>query len=100
MARSRQEWPSLSPFLWLAGVVLVLYFTRAVLIPLALALTLSFLLMPMVMWLQRRHLRRGLAVAIAVLIFAAAIGGMCWVVAGQLLQVANDLPRYRENIHS
>jgi predicted PurR-regulated permease PerM len=100
MARPRQEWSSLSPLIWLIGVVLILYFARPILIPLALALTLNFLLTPMVMWLQRFSLRRGLAVALVVLIFSAAVGGMGWVVAGQLLQVASDLPKYRENIRN
>ena len=100
MARPRQEWSSLSPLIWLVGVVLILYFARPILIPLALALTLNFLLTPMVMWLQRFSLRRGLAVALVMLIFSAVVGGMGWVVAGQLLQVASDLPKYRENIRN
>jgi predicted PurR-regulated permease PerM len=100
MARSRQEWSSLHPLIWLVGVVLFLYFARPILIPLALALTLNFLLTPMVMWLQKFSLRRGPAVALVVLIFSAVVGGMGWVVAGQLLQVASDLPQYRENIRN
>ena len=100
MARPRQEWSSLNPLIWLVGVVLFLYFARPILIPLALALTLNFLLTPIVMWLQRFSLRRGLAVALVMLIFSAVVGGMAWVVAGQLLQVASDLPKYRENIRN
>src|SRR5215467_1114031 len=100
MARSRQEWSSLNPLIWLVGVVLFLYFARPILIPLALALTLNFLLTPMVMWLQKFSLRRGPAVALVVLIFSAVVGAMGWVVAGQLLQVASDLPQYRENIRN
>jgi predicted PurR-regulated permease PerM len=100
MARSRQQWSSLNPLIWLAGVILFLYFARPILIPLALALTLNFLLTPMVMWLQKFSLRRGPAVALVVLIFTAVVGGMGWVVAGQLLQVASDLPQYRENIRN
>ena len=41
MSRSRQDSPTLSPLVVLAGVILILYFARAVLIPLALALTLG-----------------------------------------------------------
>ncbi len=90
----------MNPLVILAGVVLILYFARAVLIPLALALTLNFLLTPMVMWLQKLSIRRVPAVALAMLISVAAAGGMGWVVANQLLQVANDLPKYRQNIHN
>jgi predicted PurR-regulated permease PerM len=100
MSRSRQDSPSSSPLVVLAGVILILYFARPVLIPLALALTLNFLLTPAVMWFQKLPMRRVPAVALVMLISAAAIGGMGWVVAGQLLQVANDLPRYRLNIHN
>jgi predicted PurR-regulated permease PerM len=84
----------------LAGIVLILYFARPVLIPLALALTLNFLLAPLVMWLQKLRLRRVPAVALATLISLAVVGSLGWVVARQLLQVANNLPQYRLNIHN
>jgi predicted PurR-regulated permease PerM len=99
MSRPQQESPTHSPLIWLAGVILILYFARDVLVPLALALTLNFLLAPMVMWLQRRRMPRGLAVAVVMLLTSAAVVGMSWVVADQLLQVASDLPKYRLNIH-
>lgn len=98
MVRSRQEWSSLNPLIWLVGVILFLYFARPILVPLALALTLNFLLTPVVMWLQRLHFRRVLAVAVVMLASSAIVGGFGWVVAGQLLQVTSDLPKYRENI--
>jgi predicted PurR-regulated permease PerM len=100
MSRSRQDWPSLTPLVILFGTVLILYFARAILIPLALALTLNFLLMPMVMSFQRLRMGRVPAVALVVLISVAVLGGVGWVVARQLLQVANDLPKYRLNIHN
>ena len=100
MSRARKESSPLNPLVWVAGVILILYFARPVLIPLALALTLNFLLTPMVVWLQRLRVGRGVAVAVVMLVFAAVMGGMGWVVAGQLLQVASDLPKYRLNIHN
>jgi len=90
----------LNPLVVLAGVILILYFARAVLIPLALALTLNFLLTPMVIWFQKLGMRRVPAVALVMLISVAAVAGMGWVVADQLLEVANDLPKYRLNIHN
>ena len=66
----------MSPLIWLAGIILILYFARAVLIPLALALTLNFLLMPMVLWLQRLRIRRVFAVALVMLISIGAVGGI------------------------
>jgi predicted PurR-regulated permease PerM len=100
MSRPRQEWPALNPLVVLAAVILILYFARSVLIPLALALTLTFLLSPMVAWFQKLPMRRVPAVALVALISVAALGGMGWVVANQLLEVANDLPKYRLNIHN
>jgi predicted PurR-regulated permease PerM len=100
MSRRRQQASTLSPLIWLVVVILILYFARAVLIPLALALTLNFLLTPMVMWLQRLRIPRVLAVAVVMLVSTAVVAGMGWVVADQLLQVASDLPKYRLNIHN
>ncbi len=100
MSRARNDSPAVSQLLILVGVVLILYFARAVLIPLALALTLSFLLTPLVVWLEKLRLRRVPAVALATLICFAALGGLGWIVAKQLLQVANNLPQYRLNIHN
>jgi predicted PurR-regulated permease PerM len=100
MSRRRPETSTLSPLLGLVVVILILYFARAVLIPLALALTLNFLLTPMVTWLQRFRMSRVPAVALVMVISAAVVGGMGWVVSDQLLQVASDLPKYRLNIHN
>ncbi|MGA7337608.1 MAG: AI-2E family transporter [Candidatus Sulfotelmatobacter sp.] len=100
MNRSRPEAPALNPLVVLAGVILILYFARAVLIPLALALTLNFLLTPMVLWFQKLGVRRMPAVALVMLISVSVVAGMGWVVADQLLEVANDLPKYRLHIHN
>ena len=100
MSRVRQDSSTLLSLAILVGVVLILYFARAVLIPLALALTLNFLLTPLVTSLQKLRLGRVPAVALGTLIFFAALGGLGWIVARQLLQVANNLPEYRLSIHN
>jgi predicted PurR-regulated permease PerM len=100
MSRPRQDSPAFNPLVVLGGVILILYFARAVLIPLALALTLNFLLTPLVMWFQKLPMGRVPAVVLALLISVVAIGGLGWVVGNQLVQVANDLPKYRLNIHN
>jgi predicted PurR-regulated permease PerM len=87
------------PVLLLATVIAVLYFGRPILIPVALALTLNFLLTPAVTYLQRFRMRRVPAVIIAVAIAGSLVGGVGWVVAKQLLLIADDLPNYRENLH-
>ncbi|MGB6481749.1 MAG: AI-2E family transporter, partial [Candidatus Sulfotelmatobacter sp.] len=100
MSRSRPDSPALNPLVVLAGVILILYFARAVLIPLALAVTLNFLLTPMVLWFQKLGLRRGPAVALVMLISVSVVAGVGWVVTDQLLEVASNLPKYRLHIHN
>src|SRR5690348_3312388 len=56
--------------------VCCLYFGRSVLIILALGVLLSFVLQPVVAYLQRTGLRRALAVVLTVLIALAVVGGL------------------------
>ena len=84
----------------LLGTVAALYFAREILIPLAFALTLTFLLTPAVALLQRLHIGRVVSVLATVLVSIAVAVGISWVIANQLVDVANQLPRYRQNIHA
>ncbi len=69
-------------------------------IPFAFALTLTFLLSPVVDLLQRLHAGRALSVFTTVLVSIAVAGGIGWIIANQLVEVANQLPLYRENIQA
>jgi predicted PurR-regulated permease PerM len=100
MSRARQDSSTLNPLLILAGVILLLYFARAVLIPFAFALALTFLLAPMVAWLQKLGLRRLPAVTLAIIVSLAALVALGSIVSRQLLKVADDLPKYRLNIRN
>ncbi len=80
------------------GAIAVLYFARGILIPLAFALVLAFLLTPAVTQLKRLGISRVWAVFVTVLIASAAVAGTGWIIASQLAQVANRLPGYRDNI--
>jgi predicted PurR-regulated permease PerM len=84
----------------LFGTIAALYFTREILIPFAFALTLTFLLTPMVALLQRLHTGRVVSVLTTVLVSIAVAGGIGWIIANQLVDVANKLPLYRQNIHA
>jgi len=83
-----------------AGIIAALYFTREILVPLAFALTLTFLLTPAVTLLERLRIGRVLAVILTVLASMAMTGCIAWVIANQLVDVANQLPGYRQNIHA
>jgi predicted PurR-regulated permease PerM len=84
----------------LFGAIVALYFTREILIPFAFALTLTFLLTPVVAFLQRLHVGRIVSVLATVLVSIAVAGGIGWIIASQLVDVANQLPLYRQNIHA
>jgi predicted PurR-regulated permease PerM len=77
----------------------VLYLARDVLIPLALAILLSFLLAPVVRRLEHWRLGRMPATFIAVVVGFSLIAGIGWVAGRQALSLAAKLPEYRENIN-
>jgi predicted PurR-regulated permease PerM len=84
----------------LFGTIAALYLTREILIPFAFALTLTFVLTPAVKLLEKLHTGRILAVLTTVVVSILAVGGVVWIIANQLVDVANQLPLYRENIHA
>src|SRR3984885_4078043 len=99
MSRSLSaELSRIEPLIVLAVTVLVLFFARELLIPLAFALTLAFLLAPVVSRLEDRKLPRIVAVAVTGIVALILACGVGYVVARQLLDVAQNLPNYRENI--
>ena len=84
----------------LFGAIAVLYFARTILIPLAFAVTLTFILSPVVALLERLRIGRAASVAVTVLVTMAVAGCVGWIIVGQLVDVAEDLPRYRQNINA
>jgi predicted PurR-regulated permease PerM len=82
----------------LGGIALLLVFAKVVLVPLAFALTLSFLLAPAVALLEKRGVKRRVAVAIASALTCAGVVGGGAILSRQVLSVAETLPSYRANI--
>jgi predicted PurR-regulated permease PerM len=83
----------------IALIIAGLYWLQAVLIPLALAVLLTFLLSPVVSTLQRRGLGRVPSVLVTVLLALSILGGIGWTLTRQLVTLADELPRYSLNIH-
>jgi predicted PurR-regulated permease PerM len=83
-----------------AVICAALYWGQVVLIPLALAVLLAFVLSPAVVRCQRIGLPRIPAVLFVVACAAAALGGIGWVVGGELSALAAELPTYRSNIRA
>ena len=80
-------------------VIVGLYFGRQVLIPLALAVVLAFLLTPVVASLQKCHLGRVPAVLVVLVLAFALVSSVGWVVTGQLVDIVDQFPSYKSNIH-
>jgi predicted PurR-regulated permease PerM len=90
------------PWVTFAGgvlVVAVLYWAQAVLVPFALAILLTFVLTPPVIWLQRWVGRVPAVLLIVTLVFAA-LGLAGWGLTWQMGHLVEDLPGYRANIRT
>ncbi|HEX2138898.1 MAG TPA: AI-2E family transporter [Woeseiaceae bacterium] len=101
---AKQNWPTaLSTAARLASFAIIcglLFWGQVVLIPLALAALVTFLISPLVTRLDRWGLPRIVAVIIVASGVTGLIGALGYVVAGELGELAEELPEYRENIRS
>jgi predicted PurR-regulated permease PerM len=99
---SRSSTPAFSSTLnaMLIGVIIIaaMYFAREVLIPVALAGILSFMLAPLVRLLQMIRLPRVVAVLIVVGLAFAAIFALGRTLVTQVETLAQDLPTYQSTI--
>lgn len=88
--------------LWAASALLIisaiLYFGRTLLIPMLLAILLSFVLTPFVVYLQKRGLHRILAVTIVMTLALAGIGSLGLAVYSQVGALATELPGKKDHI--
>ena len=79
-------------------VVAVLYWAQEVLVPIAVAILLTFVLNPVVSALERLRLGRIISVTITSILTFSILLGVGWLVVRQLAGLANELPQYRRNI--
>ena len=79
-------------------VIAILYFAKDVLIPLALAILLSFVLVPVVQQLQRWRFGRSPATLIVTVFAFAIIGILTWALGHQLINLAEQVPQYKQNL--
>ncbi len=92
---------SQSSFFVLCGLVLVaavLYWAQKVLIPVALAMLLAFVLTPAVVTLQRRGLGRVPSVLAVTLLVFTLLGFAGWVIAQQIAGLVLRLPQSQEEL--
>jgi predicted PurR-regulated permease PerM/CheY-like chemotaxis protein len=95
---SPMDHPVVITFLIFA-IIAFMYFASEVLKPLALAILLSFALVPISKFLERAKIPRVLAVVLTVLIVMGGLGAIGYEVGQQLNSLANRLPEYENNIN-
>jgi predicted PurR-regulated permease PerM len=78
--------------------IALLYWAKPVVIPVALAVLLTFLLTPIVNALWRWGLGRTPAAVLAVVLAAGLIGAVGWTIEGQIVTLASEIPTYTDNI--
>jgi predicted PurR-regulated permease PerM len=77
------------------GIIAALYFAKAILLPLALAVLLTFVLAPLVRLLESWSLGRIPSVVIVVVSAILIIFGIGSFIGGQMAQLAEKLPQYQ-----
>src|SRR3954463_6925150 len=81
-----------------AVVVAGLYFGRPVLMPLALAVLISFALVPLVSQLKRLRMGNVLPVLVSLILAVVVLSSLAAFMGSQLANLAADLPRYQTNL--
>src|SRR5271163_850191 len=77
------------------AIIAGLYFGRDVLVPIALAVLLSFVLAPVAIVLARLHLGKVASVLATVIVAFALLAGLGTIIGKQLSQLAENLPQYQ-----
>jgi len=83
-----------------AVVVAALYLAKGVLVPLMLAVLLSFLLSPVCDWLERLRLGRIPAVLLTAILGFALLGIAAWMAVVQMTALAPKMPEYQANLQA
>ena len=85
----------------IVGVVTAaLYLGRAIAIPVAIAVLISFSLGPAVSWLRRHYFARIPAILAVVVPVLFAVGAVAYVVTTEVGRLAGNIPAYRTNIET
>ncbi|AKJ29883.1 AI-2E family transporter [Caldimonas brevitalea] len=95
------SWVKAFSLLGSGAIVLgLLYWLKGVLVPIALALLLTFLMSPPITMMQRRGVPRFGAVLVMLAVVAALLGGIGWTVAHQATRLVDEFPLYERNLNA
>ncbi|MGE0055922.1 MAG: AI-2E family transporter [Hyphomicrobium sp.] len=90
---------NLSSFLIVAAIILAaLHFGEDILVPIALAVILAFLLAPIVRFMRRARVPHGAAVALTLVAAAAIVGSGIYTFSNQMLALTDNIGVYRYNL--
>ena len=84
----------------IAVLVAALYLAKDVLVPLTLAVLLSFLLSPVCDWLEQRRLGRIPAVLVTAILGFTVLGAAAWTATNQLSYLVPKIPEYEKNLEA
>ena len=89
-----------SAFIVAAAIIAFLHIGREILLPLVIATLLAFILSPVIRRLRGWGLWNGPSVIITVALAIAALGGLGYILALQITQLATDLPKYESTLRA
>jgi predicted PurR-regulated permease PerM/methylmalonyl-CoA mutase cobalamin-binding subunit len=90
-----------SPLFFLVAMIAALaalYFAKQILLPISLAVLLTFLLTPLASRIEGFGVPRIPAVILVVFVAFAVLGVLGYIVTGQLIELSNELPAHRRQI--
>ena len=100
-ARGNQNLSALASAFIVAGLIIAfLHIGREILLPLVIAALLGFILAPVIRRLRGLGLWNAPAVIITVALAIVALGGLGYIIALQVTQLAEDLPKYESNLRA
>lgn len=94
------EFSKLVGFVYLALILCAFAWAKEFLLPIVLAVLISFLLAPVVSRLERWGFHPVLAVLSVATFSFALLGALCTTLSMESLDLVNALPKYRDNIHA
>jgi predicted PurR-regulated permease PerM len=82
------------------AVIFILQYAQAVLIPIVLAVLISYMLTPIVTWLHRLKIPLFVGAAAAVAMLVAVLGGSLWSVSDDAIRIVEDLPQAARQVRA
>lgn len=79
-------------------IVIVFYFGKPFLIPVAFGSMLAMLLLPVCNWLERQGIKRTLAVLLSIMLILLFTAGMFAIISAQIISFSNDLPQMQDRM--